>query len=251
MDRPKVVVYTVASADGRVAIAPNKTMFDGDDRFDSFMHKPELDVQKHLFSIHEPTVIMEGSGSFVPENVVPKPLPPSEMEDSILYDDFLPPDIVEVEERCGWCVAVDGRGRMRGWAKEFDDMPGWHILIMVGYHTPAEYLAYLRREKIPYLVAGEGHVNLEAVFKKLRSKLGVDCILSTAGGKLNGALLRAGLIDEVNIEITPGLVGGTNTPILYESPDLEEEELPTKLKLLSTHVDKGGHVWLRYEVLCS
>ena len=71
MDRPKVVVYTVASADGRVAIAPNKTMFDGDDRFDSFITQPEIDVQSHLFSIHKPTVIMEGSGSFVPESKTP------------------------------------------------------------------------------------------------------------------------------------------------------------------------------------
>ncbi|MFO7837001.1 MAG: dihydrofolate reductase family protein [Candidatus Thorarchaeota archaeon] len=249
MDRPKVVIYTVASADGRVAIAPNKTMFDGDDRFDSFMNEPELDVQSHLFSIHEPTVIMEGSGSFLPENVEPKPLPPTEMDDSILFDDFLPLEVTEAEERTGWCVAVDGRGRMRGWAKEFDDMPGWHILILVGFHTPPEYLAYLRRENIPYLIAGNGHVDLEAVFNKLQSKLGVKCILSTAGGRLNGALLRAGLIDEVNIEIAPGLVGGTNTPTLYQSPDLEEEQLPIQLELLSTHVDKGCHVWLRYEVL--
>ncbi len=35
MDRLEVVVYTLASAEGRGAIAPNKTMFDGDDRFDS------------------------------------------------------------------------------------------------------------------------------------------------------------------------------------------------------------------------
>jgi len=248
MDRPKAVVYTVASADGRVAIAPNKTMFDGDDRFDSFMNEPELDIQSHLFSIHEPTVMMEGSGSFVPENVQPKPLPAPEIEESLFYEDFLPSEVTQVDDRSGWCVAVDGRGRMRNWAKEFDDMPGWHILILVGFHTPAEYLAYLRREKIPYLIAGDGHVDLESVFKKLQSKLGVNCILSTAGGKLNGALLRAGLIDEVNIEIAPGLVGGTNTPILYQSPDLGDDELPTKLKLLSTHVDKGGHVWLRYEV---
>lgn len=185
MNRPKVVVYTVASADGRVAIAPNKTMFDEDDRFDSFMSEPKLDVKSHLFSIHEPTVIMEGSGSFVPENVKPEPLPPSEMDDSVLYDDFLPSEVIDVEERAGWCVAVDGRSRMRGWAKEFDDMPGWHILILGGYHTPAEYLAYLRRENIPYLIAGKGNVNLEAVFKKLQSKLGVHCILSTAGGTVS------------------------------------------------------------------
>ncbi|TFG11697.1 deaminase [Candidatus Thorarchaeota archaeon] len=248
MDRPKVVVYTVASVDGRVAIAPNKTMFDGDNRFDSFITKPEIDVQEHLFTIHQPTVIMEGSGSFVPENKEPGPLPRSDIEESKLYRDFLPKDVVNNEDRAGWCVAVDGRGRMRNWAKTFDDLPGWHILILVGYHTPVGYLAYLQREKIPYLIAGEGQVDLNAVFVKLKSKLGVECILSTAGGKLNGALLRAGIIDEVNIVFHPGLVGGTNTPILYQSSDLNDDEKPTRLELVSVHADGGGGVWLRYFV---
>ncbi|TFF91440.1 hypothetical protein EU546_08620 [Candidatus Thorarchaeota archaeon] len=138
---------------------------------------------------------------------------------------------------------------MRGWAKEFDNLPGWHILILVGYHTPRDYLGYLHQEGIPYLMAGDGHVDLEAVFKRLHSRLGVDCILATPGGRLGGALLRAGLIDEVNIEIVPGLVGGSETPSLYDSPDLTVNELPTKLDLLSTHTDRCGHVWLRYRVL--
>ena len=124
----------------------------------------------------------------------------------------------------------------------------WHILILVGHHTPAGYLAYLQREQIPYLIAGEGQVDLSEVFKKLKSKLGVKCILSTAGGKLNGALLREGLIDEVNITFHPGLVGGTNTPILYQSSDLNDDEKPTKLELVSAYADRGGGVWLRYFV---
>ena len=248
MNRPKVVVYTVASADGRVAVAPNRTMFDGDDRFDSFITKPEIDVQEHLFSIHKPTVIMEGSGSFVPEDREPEPLPSDDIEVSKLYTDYLPKDVVNCQPRAGWCVAVDGRGRMRNWGKTFDDLPGWHILILVGHHTPANYLAYLQREQIPYLIAGNGQVDLNAAFRKLKSNLGVDCILSTAGGKLNGALLRAGLIDEVNITFHPGLVGGTKTPILYHSPDLEDDENPTRLELASVHADRGGGVWLRYFV---
>ncbi len=248
MDRPRVVTYTVASADGRVAIAPNKTMFDGDDRFETITSTPEINVREYLISLHRPTVIMEGSGSFVPENRRPEPLPSTDIGDSDLYQDFLPSSVIDSPERRGWCVAVDGRGRMRGWAKTFDDLPGWHILILVGNHTPREYLGYLQREGIPYLLAGDGHVDLHATFNKLHSLLGVECILATPGGKLNGALLRAGLVDEVNIEIVPGLVGGTDTPSLFDSPDLQEGELPTRLNLISAHTDLSGHMWLRYLV---
>ncbi|MBS3794913.1 MAG: hypothetical protein KGY80_08450 [Candidatus Thorarchaeota archaeon] len=42
MDSRKVLVYTLASSDGGVAIAPKKTMFDGDDRFDNIMSEPKL-----------------------------------------------------------------------------------------------------------------------------------------------------------------------------------------------------------------
>lgn len=248
MDRPKVVVYNVASADGRVAMAPNRTMFLQDDRWDKISTGSEINVQEHLFAIHSPTVLLEGSGSFVPENAEPTPLPSFEGDEASLYEDYLPPEVLDSEDRVGWCTAVDGRGRMRGWLKEFENMPGWHILILVGHHTPPEYLAYLQSEQIPYLIAGNGQVDLETTFENLKSKLGVECVLSTAGGKLNGALLRAGLIDEVNIEFVPGLIGGTTTPSLYESPDLQDDDQPTRLGLISSHIDRGGNVWLRYIV---
>ncbi len=127
-------------------------------------------------------------------------------------------------------------------------MPEWHILLLNGHHTPADYLAYLQRQQIPYLIAGEGQVDLNTLFVKLKSKLGVECILSTAGGKLNGALLRVGLIDEVNITFHSGLVGGTNNPRHYQSPDLKDDEQPTKLELASVHADRGGGVCLSYFV---
>ena len=131
---------------------------------------------------------------------------------------------------------------------------GWHLLVLVCAHTPAAYLAYLQRETVPYLVAGAANatknerVDLGLALEKLKTQLGVETVLSTAGGKLNGALLRRGLVDEVNIEFLPAVIGGSDTPSLFTSPALEPDEWPTRLKLLSTHVQAGGQVWLRYQV---
>jgi riboflavin biosynthesis pyrimidine reductase len=119
----------------------------------------------------------------------------------------------------------------------------------VGHHTPVEYLAYLRDEDIPYLVAGDGRVDLEQALQKMNAHLGVTHLLSTGGGRLNGALLRAGLVDEVSIEFLPALIGGVDTPSMFDSPALESGEWPARLKLISAQVQAGGRVWLRYQVV--
>jgi hypothetical protein len=86
--------------------------------------------------------------------------------------------------------------------------------------TPAPYLAFLRAERIPYLVVGEDRVDLTAALRRMADRLGVTCVVSKAGGGLNGALLRAGLVDELQIVMVPGLIGGKLTPALFDGPEL-------------------------------
>jgi riboflavin biosynthesis pyrimidine reductase len=142
---------------------------------------------------------------------------------------------------------------VRNWIKDGAvfgaEHAGWHLLVLVGHHTPAAYLAYLQRESIPYLVAGDGPVDLRQSLEKMRKKLGVTCVLSTAGGRLNGALLRAGLVDEVNVEFLPAVIGGPETPSLFDSPLLKPDERPTRLELISVQKQAAGRVWLRYRVI--
>jgi len=180
----------------------------------------------------------------------PEALPLFEGDPQDLYQDFLPQAIVNRPGHRGWFTAVDGRGRIRWFYKEYPDeaWQGWHLLVLVAHHTPPEYLAYLQREEIPYLVAGEGHVDLGLALEKMKARLGVTCVLSTAGGKLNGALLRAGLVDEMNVEFLPAVIGGFETPSLFDSPALERDELPARLELISAQAQVGGRVWLRYRV---
>jgi riboflavin biosynthesis pyrimidine reductase len=66
---------------------------------------------------------------------------------------------------------------------------------------------------------------------------------------LNGALLRAGLIDEIELEFFPAVIGGFNTPSLFNSPDLKPDEWPARLELLAVQQRPNGCVWLRYRVL--
>jgi 2,5-diamino-6-(ribosylamino)-4(3H)-pyrimidinone 5'-phosphate reductase len=251
MSTPKVVTFTVASVDGRIAVSRDVLLLWGDERWQALGESGE--AFEWLKLTHQPGATLEGSGSFVREGDGPSLLPPFEGDPQALYADFMPEHVVQRPGHRGWFTVVDGRGRGREWIKNGaafgEEWQGWHLLVLVARGTPAPYLAYLQREHIPYLVAGEERVDLRLALEKMGSALGVSCVLSTAGGKLSGALLRAGLVDEVNVEFLPGLVGGFDTPALFDSPALGPGERPARLKLISVHVQASGQVWLRYEVV--
>lgn len=194
-----------------------------------------------LERLYSPTATLEGSGSLVPGTAGPLTgLPATSSEE--LYEDFV------VGERASWFTVVDGRGRVRWTMKENG---GQHLLVLVSRATPAAYLAFLRREEISYLVAGAQRVDLGTALRRMRSRLAVTCVVSTGGGGLNGALLRAGLVDEIHLIVLPAAVGGAGTPGVFDGPALADGESPTRLRLLASHTEADGTLSLRYEVVRS
>ncbi|RPI83674.1 MAG: deaminase [Chloroflexi bacterium] len=250
MDKPKVIVYQTASLDGRLSVSADKLLLYGDERWTAAAGQGN-NVWELVKWTHQPQATLEGSGSFIREGDVPEPLPAVEGDTSHLYLDFLPEQILNRPGHKGWFTVVDSRGRVRWYYKEFPDpaWEGWYLLVLVCRSTPPEYLAYLQREDIPYLVAGEERVDLRQAFEKMCSTLEVSSIISTAGGKLNGVLLRTGLIDEVNVEVFPALIGGESNAVLFDSPDLKEEENPLKLELITANIQPDGRIWLRYRAV--
>lgn len=250
MNRPKVVVYGGVSLDGRLTIAPGVLLMFGDKRWTAIAGSDE-EISKWLRDTHKPQAYLEGSGSLVTETEKPKPLPAFKGDAKTLYRDFLPDSVVKRTGHRGWFTMVDSRGRVRWGFKEWpsEEWTGWHLLVLVADQTPREYLSYLQRENIPYLVAGGDRVNLRLALEKMKSQLGVTSIVSTSPGKLGGALLRADLIDEVNILVNPALIGGFETPTLFESPELKPNQWPAQLELIWTRVQSDGRVWLRYKVV--
>lgn len=250
MPRPRVIVYDLASVDGRLTVAPEALLLYGDDRWTAAVGEYE-DPYAWLHGRFEPQAFLEGSGSFVREADTPEPLPPVEGDASSLFEDYLPTEVVDHPDRRGWFVAVDGSGRVRWTIKEWPDpnFAGWYLLILVCEQTPPDYLAFLRREHIPYLVAGSERVDLVAALERMAERLHVETVVSTPGGRLGGALLRAGAVDEVVVDYFPALIGGSATPTLFTAPDLAPEESPTPLRLLYYGLREGGQVRVHYEVV--
>jgi 2,5-diamino-6-(ribosylamino)-4(3H)-pyrimidinone 5'-phosphate reductase len=117
------------------------------------------------------------------------------------------------------------------------------------HSTPQDYLDYLHKRRVEYLVTGEDRVDLRAALEELHARYGVKTVRVDSGGLLNGALLRAGLVDEVSLLINPCLVGGTTPRSIFVAPDLASSEGVISLKLAQVEAVRGDAVWLKYEVV--
>lgn len=245
-DRPRVVVSVTASVDGRVTLSRSVTLMEPDaQRTWQSLSPPgagELFAERRswLERQYGRHVVLEGSGTFVTESVgPPAALPPAEVDYGMLSESYLP----QVGD-CRWFVVVDGRGRIRWRYKGDDDV---RLLVLACMSTPPAYLAYLRREEIPYLIAGEDRVDLAVALALLKNSLGASCVVSEAGGGLNGALLRAGLVDELHLVLLPALIGGRETPTTFDGPPLGPGDTAHRLRLLKVRPSRDGAVWLHYE----
>lgn len=237
-DRPIVITHNVASIDGRLAL-PGILLLHGDERWSAIGGYEATD----MWALHDPHVQLEGSNSFVPRDGPPAALPPAPSGVD-LHADFLPGHIVTTGRR--FFAVVDSRGRVR-WTHRTGEHEE-HLLILASRRTPSEYLAFLRDEGIPYILAGEERVDLRLGLEMLRLRLGATTVVATGGGLLNGALLRARLVDEVDIDFLPAIVGGGGGPMLFDGAPLGPQEWPVQLSPIEVQPKPSGGIFARYAV---
>src|SRR5690606_17978765 len=63
---------------------------------------------------------------------------------------------------------------------------------------------------------------------------------------LNGALLRAGLVDEVDVQVLPFVLGSESAPALFEGYNPGLALPPCRMRLLGAEPRPDGSVLLRY-----
>jgi 2,5-diamino-6-(ribosylamino)-4(3H)-pyrimidinone 5'-phosphate reductase len=145
-------------------------------------------------------------------------------------------------------VIPDSRGRVRCW-HFLKTWPYWRgFVALCSKKTPQDYLDYLEKRNISCIVTGEDRVDLSAALEELNHRFGVKVVRADSGGKLNGALLRAGLADEVSLLIYPSLVGGETERSMFHAPNLASSEGTVSLKLKNIETLKDGAVWLLYDI---
>jgi 2,5-diamino-6-(ribosylamino)-4(3H)-pyrimidinone 5'-phosphate reductase len=145
-------------------------------------------------------------------------------------------------------AVIDSRGQIRSWS-QIKKEPYWrNEMALCSRSTPQEYLDYLQKRRVEYIVTGEDHVDLRVALEELNARYNVKTVRVDGGGILSGALLRAGLVDEVSVLMGPCLVGGTTPRSMFVAPDLTSSEGVIPLKLAHMEQMRGDIMWLRYEV---
>jgi riboflavin biosynthesis pyrimidine reductase len=152
-------------------------------------------------------------------------------------------DFVAPGEYDSFAFAIDASGRL---AWESNDIDGDHVVAIVSERVSDEYLAFLRERGVSYLLAGARDVDLPLALEKIGATFPVRTLMLEGGGKINGGMLRAGLIDEVSLIVAPVADGRIGTPALF---DIDGDDVtPRKLALESVERRADDMLWLRYRV---
>ena len=247
MSRPRVVTVNLASLDGRLTVAPGVVLMAGDERWTA-MTAGVGDPYDWVRRTHHPDLLLEGAGSFTSSGRAGV-LPPDRGPQPV-GEHFLPDEVVFTPGR-RWFAVVDGRGEVDLQYTQWPDpaWAGWHVLVLTSRAAPADHLRLLRERGIPYLVVGARQVALGPALELVHDLLGVRTVVCTGGGRLGGALLREGLVDEVDVELLPWVIGGRGTPALFDAVPLAPDQSPTRLQLASHEVVDDGRIRLRFDVV--
>jgi 2,5-diamino-6-(ribosylamino)-4(3H)-pyrimidinone 5'-phosphate reductase len=142
-----------------------------------------------------------------------------------------------------FAFAVDASGRL---AWETSDIDGDHVVAILSERVSDEYLAFLRGRGVSYLLAGARDVDLPLALEKVGARFGVRTLMLEGGGRINGGMLRAGLIDEVSVLVAPVVDGRMGTPALFDVDG--DDATPHRLELEAVERRADGVLWLRYRV---
>jgi riboflavin biosynthesis pyrimidine reductase len=152
-------------------------------------------------------------------------------------------DFTAPGEHDSFAFAVDPSGRL---AWESNDIDGDHVVAVVSERVSDDYLAFLRDRGVSYLLAGARDVDLTVALEKIGARFGVRTLMLEGGGRINGGMLRAGLIDEVSLLVAPVADGRIGTPALF---DVDGGDVsPRGLALEAVERRADDVLWLRYRV---
>jgi 2,5-diamino-6-(ribosylamino)-4(3H)-pyrimidinone 5'-phosphate reductase len=121
--------------------------------------------------------------------------------------DFVKPAIKSDDNRGYWAIA-DSRGKLNGLLYVYRQMGyGKDVIVLVSESTPTAYLEYLKARNYDYVVAGSDHVDYRLALGELNRRYGFDTVTTDTGGVLAAELLAADLVDEVQLLVSPEIVG--------------------------------------------
>jgi riboflavin biosynthesis pyrimidine reductase len=96
-------------------------------------------------------------------------------------------------------------------------------------------------------ICGRKEINFRSAFRWLRKEWNVKRLLCEGGGELHDAIIRAGLLNELHLTISPRIFGGRTAPTLADGLGFSELADAAQLKLKSAR-RVGEEMFLVYSV---
>ncbi len=229
MNKPYVICHMVASIDGRIATSGWNLSPEGRREYE----RTGATYQADAWMCGRVTMSGYARGG------APAASAPLANLANIAKTDFLAPGAHRP-----YAIAVDPSGKLY-WQR--NEIEGDHVVAVLTEHVSAEYLAFLQAQGVSYLFAGAQTIDLPTALAKLSDILQIKTLLLEGGGKINGSMLRAGLIDEISLLVAPIADGTNGTPTLFDPLEQAVGSHPAvRLTLHAMEQRADGIVWLRY-----
>ena len=141
-------------------------------------------------------------------------------------------------------IIADSRARVPLTAKVLQ--PGAETIIAVSKNAPMEKVKEIRK-KAEVIVLGDYGVDLEGLMKELYQRR-IRSILLEGGGTLNWSMLKARLVDEVRVAISPRIVGGGEAVTMADGEGYDSVDDGVRLRRKESYA-LGDDLVLEYEVI--
>jgi riboflavin-specific deaminase-like protein len=135
-------------------------------------------------------------------------------------------------------IIVSGSGSIDPAAKIFQKRFS-PIIILTTERASTKKLVQLRQLADEVKICGKTEINFPAALRWLQKEFGVKRLLCEGGGKLNDALFRTGLVDEIHLTICPKIFGGRTAPTIAEGQGFSTLAATGKFELTSIKRKKG------------
>jgi 5-amino-6-(5-phosphoribosylamino)uracil reductase len=112
-------------------------------------------------------------------------------------------------------VIASGSGSIDSNSAIFKKRPA-PVIVLTNGSISKRRLETLQKLATDVKSVGEDEIDFRAAFAWLRKKWKVKRLLCEGGGELNGALFRAGLVDELHLTICPYIFGGQEAPTICD-----------------------------------
>ena len=231
MKRPYVICHAISTIDGRIS---------GDDFYlkemepiheANFSYRNTLDCDAVMNgTVTCAEIYADGMGESATGKLV------EVAEDNILFKEG---------DKC--CICIDPLGQLI-WSSNYVDrpvMPKSHVVEVLTEKVSEEYIQGLKELGISYIFAGADEIDLKLLLEKL-ADYGIRRLLVTGGGTINYALLKAGLVDEVSVVISPIVAANKSSVATFERSEFADGNYEKALQLISVKELKDGSVLLRY-----